>query len=49
MAAKKKKRMSPAEQHARFLKAAVEVQVDPAAFDRAFKKVDLRKKPPKPQ
>jgi hypothetical protein len=49
MVKKKRPKDTPQKQHNRFLKAAEEAQVDPAAFDRAFKKLDLRKKPPKPQ
>lgn len=51
MAAKKKRdKDTPEQQHARFIEAAKEAEVDPAAFDSAFKKLDLRgKAPPLPK
>jgi hypothetical protein len=42
----KSKQLTPAAQHKRFLKAAKEADVDPAAFDAAFKRLDLRRKLP---
>lgn len=48
MATKKKaKRMTPAEQHARFVEAAKKAKADesPDALDKAFKKINPRKKP----
>jgi hypothetical protein len=49
MAQKKKpktKRMTPAEQHARFVEAAKKAEADeaPDAMDKAFKKIDPAKK-----
>jgi hypothetical protein len=49
MKAKKLKRPkdTPEKQHARFVEAAKHAEVDLTAFDREFKRLDLRKKPPK--
>jgi hypothetical protein len=44
MAKKKAKRLTPAEQHKRFLEAAKEAEVDPKKFDDAFKRLNLRKR-----
>jgi hypothetical protein len=45
MAAKKKNRMSPAQQHARFVEAAKKAEADesPDALDKAFKTINPRK------
>jgi hypothetical protein len=49
MAKALKKRMTPAEQHARFVEAAKKAEVDesPAAMDKAFKRINPRKLIPK--
>jgi hypothetical protein len=39
-----KHRLTPAQQHKRFLEAAKEAEVDPKAFDAAFKRLNLRNK-----
>ena len=46
MVAKKKKRMSPAQQHARFVEAAKKAEADetPGALDKAFKRLAPRMK-----
>jgi hypothetical protein len=40
------KRMTPAEQHARFIEAAKKAEADerPAAFDKVFKSMQIRRK-----
>jgi hypothetical protein len=50
MAPKKSKRLTPAEQHARFVEAAKKAEADerPEAFDRVFDKI-ARTKPSAPR